>query len=54
MVAMAARMDLQHQPVFQAHARHFGEHVPAEGIRFLRGAQTLQCLGKKRRRLVGG
>ena len=35
-VAHAARMNLHHQAVFQAHARHFGEHLGAEEF-LLRG-----------------
>ena len=30
MIAHAARMNLHHQPVFQAHLRHLGEHLRLE------------------------
>ena len=38
-IAPGARMDLQHQPVVEAHARHLGEHLAAEQIGVARVAR---------------
>jgi hypothetical protein len=44
MVAEAARVDLQHQPVIKAHPRHLGQHLAAEGVGLLRRAGAAQRL----------
>ncbi len=35
-------MDLHHQPVFDAHARHLNQHVPGEAPGVLRGSLLAQ------------
>ena len=42
-------MDLQHQPVVEAHPRHLGQHLAAEGIRLVSRALAFQRLVEQRR-----
>ena len=44
MVSEGSRMDLHHQPIFEAHSCHFGKHLSAEHFRFFPAQSFLQCL----------
>ena len=44
-------MDLQHQPVVEAHPRHLGQHLAAEGVGSLVGGAWPRTRGEERRGL---